>query len=115
MLVSSLKQIGYVATPDCFRTFGLLGAVSSFSIVHFALPLPVFVAVQPASAWPAGTLSKLTESATAAMASVPATTSVATANVFIGNSVDGHCRGLTRISALRWGPDWHRFTDSPSR
>ena len=50
--MSSLKQTGYVATPDCLRTFGLLGAVSSFSIVHFAVPLPVFVAVQPAGAFP---------------------------------------------------------------
>src|SRR5437667_11719606 len=62
MLVSSLKHTGYVATPDCFRTFGLLGAVSSFSIVHLALPLPVFVAVQPAGAWPVGALSKETAS-----------------------------------------------------
>src|SRR5207253_5423304 len=62
MLVSSLKQMGYVATPDCFRTFGLLGAVSSFSIVHLALPFPVFVAVQPAGAWPVGALSKETVS-----------------------------------------------------
>src|SRR6266487_6341415 len=86
--VSSLKQTGYVATPDCFRTFGLLGAVSSFSIVHFALPLPVWVAVQPAGAWPTAALSKLAESATAIIASVLATTSIATRNVFIGDSVD---------------------------
>src|SRR5204863_8700675 len=97
MLVSSLKHTGYVATPDCFRTFDLLGAVSSFSIVHFALPVPVLVAVQPAGGWPSGALSKFTTtSATAITTSVPATTSVATANVFIGTSVHSQYRGLTR-------------------
>src|SRR5438477_3889898 len=88
--VSFLRQTGYVASPDCFSTFGLLGAVSSFSIVHFASPLPVLVAVQPGGGWPSGALSKLTESATATTAMAPATTSVATARVFIGHSVDGH-------------------------
>src|SRR5438034_746798 len=102
-LVSSLKQIGYVATPDCLRTFGLLGAVSSFSIVHFALPLPVFVAVQPEGACPAGALSKLTESATAKMATTLPATSVATASVFIGSSIDDHQAGRmsVRISSHR--------------
>src|SRR5439155_7493747 len=66
--VSSLKQTGYVATPDCFSTFGLLGAVSSFSMVHFALPLPVLVAVQPAGALPMPELSKLAVSGAAATA-----------------------------------------------
>src|SRR5436190_23009869 len=64
-LVSFLRQTGYVASPDCLRTFGLLGAVSSFSIVHFASPLPVFVAVQPGGAAPGLASSKLTVSAEA--------------------------------------------------
>src|SRR5437773_1169165 len=64
-LVSFLRQTGYVASPDCLRTFGLLGALSSFSMVHFASPLPVLVAVQPGGAWPALASSKLTVSASA--------------------------------------------------
>src|SRR5436190_10413968 len=62
-LVSFLRQTGYVASPDCLRTFGLLGALSSFSIVHFASPLPVLVAVQPGGASPALASSKLMVSA----------------------------------------------------
>jgi hypothetical protein len=60
--------MGYVATPDCFNTFGLLGALSSFSIVHFGLPVPVLVAVQPAGALPTAALSKFTVSPCAATA-----------------------------------------------
>jgi hypothetical protein len=62
-LVSFLKQTGNVATPDCFNTFGLLGAESSFSTDHFAEPLPVCVAVQPGGAAPVLKLSKFTVSA----------------------------------------------------
>src|SRR5436190_23961530 len=83
--VSFLKQTGYVATPDCFRTFGLLGAVSSFSIVHFASPLPVLVAVQPAGAWPTVPASKLTESAAATAASTTATARV----MMVSGLIDG--------------------------
>src|SRR5206468_8591215 len=57
--VSFLRQTGYVASPDCLSTFGLLGAVSSFSIVHFASPLPVLVAVHPGGASPGLASSKL--------------------------------------------------------
>src|SRR5437016_7640226 len=74
---------GYVAWPDCFSTFGLLGAVLSASIVHFASPLPVLVAVQPGGGAPVLRLSKLTESAAANAASIAATMSVASASVFI--------------------------------
>ena len=56
-------QMGNVATPDCFNTFGLLGAESSFSTDHFAEPLPVCVAVHPGGAAPALKLSKFTVSA----------------------------------------------------
>src|SRR5215471_4561820 len=49
-----------VAVPDCFKTFGPLGAVGSRSMVHFGLPVPVLVAVQPGGAAPVGRLSKLT-------------------------------------------------------
>src|SRR5438094_5495909 len=69
-LVSFLRQTGYVASPDCFSTSGLLGALSSFSMVHFASPLPVLVAVQPGGASPALASSKLMVSASA----VPAMT-----------------------------------------
>src|SRR5437762_11671630 len=65
MLVSFLKQTGDVAWPDCFKTFGLLGAESSFSTAHFAVPLPVCVAVQPGGGAPVSMSSKLTVSATA--------------------------------------------------
>src|SRR6266568_8964439 len=65
-LVSLLRQTGYVASPDCLRTFGLLGAVSSFSMVHFASPLPVLVAVHPGGASPGLALSKPMVSARAA-------------------------------------------------
>src|SRR5438128_9016213 len=64
-LVSFLMQTGKVAWPDCFNTFGLLGAESSFSTDHFALPLPVCVAVQPAGAAPDFISSKLIVSAMA--------------------------------------------------
>src|SRR5437763_4134128 len=59
IFVSFLKQIWNVAWPDCFKTFGLLGAEASFSTVHFALPLLVCVAVQPAGAALVFMLSKL--------------------------------------------------------
>src|SRR5262245_4242198 len=62
-LVSSLIQTGKVASPDCLSTFGLLGAVSSFSTVQFAVPLPVFVAVQPDGDLPVSVESKLMTSA----------------------------------------------------
>src|SRR6266699_3766344 len=65
-LVSSLMQTGYVASPDCFRTLGLLGAESSATISHLASPLPVLVAVQPGGGAPVLRSSKLTVSASAA-------------------------------------------------
>src|SRR2546425_10474428 len=65
-LVSFLRHTGYVASPDCLRTFGLLGAVSSFSVVHFSSPLPVLVAVHPGGASPALALWRPTLSRRAA-------------------------------------------------
>ena len=64
-LVSSLMQMGKVAYPDCFNTFGLLGAEASFSTDHFAVPPPVCVAVQPGGGTPAFMSSKFTVSAAA--------------------------------------------------
>ena len=58
-------QTGKVAWPDCFNTFGLLGAASSFSIAHLAVPLPVCVALQPGGGAPVFMSSKLTVSAMA--------------------------------------------------
>src|SRR5215216_5065868 len=65
-LASSLMQTGYVAWPDCFNTFGLLGAVSSATTAHRAWPEPVWVAIQPVGAFPVSALSKFTVSAGAA-------------------------------------------------
>src|SRR6266852_4106839 len=62
-LLSFLMQTGKVASPDCFNTFGLLGAESSFSMDHFAEPLPVCVAIHPGGAAPVLKLSKVTVSA----------------------------------------------------
>src|SRR5438876_6392671 len=58
-------QIGNVPTPDCFNTFGLLGAELSCSMLHFALPLPVTALFQPRGSAPALASSKLTVSAIA--------------------------------------------------
>src|SRR6267143_6312125 len=63
ILVSFLKQTGKVASPDCFNSFGWLGAESSFSTLHFAEPLPVCVAVHPGGTAPVLKLSKVTVSA----------------------------------------------------
>src|SRR2546430_8203758 len=65
IFVSFLMQTGKVAWPDCFNTFGLLGAEASFSTDHFAVPLPVCVAVQPGGGGPDFISSKLTVSAMA--------------------------------------------------
>src|SRR5258706_11164783 len=65
-------QTGYVACPDCLSTFGLLGAESSFSTIHFAAPVTVFVAVQPGGGAPVVRLSKLIVSARAGPASIVA-------------------------------------------
>src|SRR5438477_12981066 len=65
IFVSVLKQTGKVAWPDCFNTFGLLGAELSFSTDHFAAPLPVCVAVQLGGGAPAFMSSKFTVSAAA--------------------------------------------------
>src|SRR5687767_5301237 len=65
---SSLIASGYVASPDCFRTFGLLGALLSCSTVHFGSPLPVLVRFQPAGADPDFKSSKLMLAATSGVA-----------------------------------------------
>lgn len=43
---------GKVPEPDCFSTFGVLGALLSASTVHFGKPRPVTPAVQPAGRKP---------------------------------------------------------------
>src|SRR5438105_4261460 len=65
-------QTGNVAVPDCLSTFGLLGAESSFSTLHFAEPLPVWVAVQPGGGAPGLRSSKLMVSARAVPDNRPA-------------------------------------------
>src|SRR5438876_702685 len=69
MSVSSLMQMGKVPSAACLRTFGLLGAESSFSTVHLASPLPVTALVQPMGGFPASASSKLIVAASAALAS----------------------------------------------
>src|SRR2546430_17450929 len=73
MLDSFLMQTGNVAWPDCFNTFGLLGAEASFSTDHLAEPLPVWVAVQPGGGTPAFMSSKFTVSAAARAVAMVAT------------------------------------------
>src|SRR5438132_948897 len=85
-LASSLMQTGYVAWPDCLRTFGLLGAVLSASIVHFASPVPAFVEIQPGGGAPAFMVSKFIVSACATTASV-AVMSIVSARVFTEASI----------------------------
>src|SRR6266545_3924542 len=99
-LVSSLRQTGYVARPDCFRTLGLLGALSSCSIVHFASPLPVLVAVQPVGGAPVFMLSKLTVSANAIPAAV-VIVSIAIGSLFIGASSYSCGQTRSRLAAPR--------------
>src|SRR6266436_9757272 len=82
MVALFLMQTGNVAWPDCFNTFGLLGAEASFSTDHFAVPLPVCVAVQPAGAAPGFISSKLTVSA-AARAVAMVVTIMVKSDVFI--------------------------------
>src|SRR5438105_10077960 len=60
---SFFTQYGYVPSPDCLSTFGLLGALASASTVHFGVPVPVTPAVQPFGTSPALSASKLTFSA----------------------------------------------------
>src|SRR6266446_3198194 len=86
MLVSFLMQTGKVAWPDCFNTFGWLGAEASFSTDHFAVPLPVCVAVQPGGGTPAFMSSKFTVSA-AARAVAMVVTIMVKSDAFIGSSI----------------------------
>src|SRR5919201_2800125 len=58
---------GNVPLPDCWRTFGLLGAVGSARTSHFGLPLPVTPCSHPAGNAPGGSASKLMVCATAAL------------------------------------------------
>src|SRR5205809_1842789 len=98
--VSFLKQIGNVATPDCFSTLALLGAVSSFSTVHLALPLPVSVALQPVGALPMGELSKLSTLPDSIRAIRVA--AIKTNNIFIGTSIYQTSSGGRMCRNLRY-------------
>ena len=68
MWVSVFTQIGKVPSPDCLRTLGLLGADSSFSMLHLGLPLPVTVPFQLAGSALGFSWSKLIVSPDAALA-----------------------------------------------
>src|SRR5439155_1900845 len=75
-LVFSLMQTGYVTSPDCFRTLGLLGAVASAATAHLASPLPFGVADQPGGGAPVLRSSKLIVSASAVQVTKLAITAV---------------------------------------
>jgi hypothetical protein len=49
-----------VAEPDCFKTFGWLGAVASVSTAQRGAPFPVASQTQPDGALPTLSISKLT-------------------------------------------------------
>src|SRR5215470_13363165 len=59
---------GNVPLPDCFRTFGLLGADASALTAHFGEPCPVTPQVQSAGGVPSWALSNVSISANAAVA-----------------------------------------------
>src|SRR5258708_712164 len=65
-------QAGWVGSPDCFNTFGLLGAESSATTSHLGSPLPVLVAFQPGGGAPVLSSSKLTVSAKPRLVARPA-------------------------------------------
>src|ERR1035441_7824533 len=70
-LASSFMQIGYVPSPDCFSTFGLLGAEPSCAMLHFAAPVPVRVPVQWGGSLPGLASSKPAVSANACAINPP--------------------------------------------
>src|SRR5713226_3804762 len=96
-------QTGYVACPDCLSTLGWLGAEGSFSTVHFAAPVPVFVAVQPGGGAPVVRLSKFTVSASATLASIAVASIVTTV---IGSLPCHYCFSGTRRRNVEPLPSW---------
>src|SRR5437867_4007737 len=64
-VVPLLTHQGKVPVPDCFSTFGALGAVESASMVHLGVPRPVTPAIQPLGREPAASWSKVIVSAIA--------------------------------------------------
>ena len=54
---------GKVPAPDCFITFGALGAVGSASTAHLPAPAPVTPAIHPLGIVPTGSWSKVIVSA----------------------------------------------------
>src|SRR4029077_14392037 len=63
-----LTHQGEVPLPDCFKTFGLLGADASASTFPIGEPFPVTPHVQPSGISPGFTSSKFSEAASAAVA-----------------------------------------------
>src|SRR5882762_1563637 len=70
--------------PDCLTTFNFEGAVWSCSIVHFGLPLPVLVAIQPLGVAPTASVSKLAVLSAMAVASIKQSSVAAVRIPFIG-------------------------------
>src|SRR5262245_43432256 len=66
--VSFFTHQGNVPLPDCWRTWGALGAVGSAMTAHCGDPRPVTPAIQPAGNAPILSRSKSTVSAMAAVA-----------------------------------------------
>src|SRR5262245_53090909 len=58
---------GKVPLPDCFKTFGLLGADASASTFQTGKPLPVTPHVQSAGSVPGATVSNFSSPASAAV------------------------------------------------
>src|SRR5262249_33318801 len=69
--------------PDCFRIFDFEGAAPSCSTVHFGLPWPVLVAVQPFGAAPTASASKLTAPSAMTRASIKQRSAAVIKTVFI--------------------------------
>src|ERR1035437_7912045 len=110
-LVSSLMQIGYVPSPDCFSTFGLLGAESSRSTLHLASPVPVSVPVQWGGSLPGLALSKPTVSAsTDSVNPPPAITSTVDSYIIKCDAVmpDIVCGECLNLNYKRDGAGAHR-------
>src|SRR5262245_57376393 len=81
--VLSFKSSGYVAVPDCLRIFDFEGAAPSCSTVHFGLPRPVLVAVQPLGAAPTASDSKLTSPSAMTRASMEQRSAAVIKTIFI--------------------------------
>src|SRR4029077_10620058 len=77
-----LTHHGKVPLPDCFKTFGLLGAEASASTFQIGKPFPVTPHVQPWGISPGFASSKFSEAASAAVATSTAAIDTASGENF---------------------------------